>query len=379
MAPTNRSGRKQHPEPPPFLDFFAGSGLVTEALKPLFRPVWANDNSSGKAAVYVANHSEVAFDPSDVANVKGESLPRAALWWASFPCQDLSLAGKLGGIDAARSGLVWHWLRVLDEVPENDRPPLLVAENVTGLLTASGGKHYRALHMALVKRGYRAGAMVLDAALWLPQSRPRVFVVAACKETDVSGFEDLGPNWTHRRTALGVVSNLPDFIWWKLPAPAIRTKVLDALLDFDTPCDAPETAAHNVGLIPPRHLSRLKEEARRGLRVAPGYKRTRPHGQVLELRFDGVAGCLRTPEGGSSRQHLVIPNHRRINTRLLTVREAARLMGAPNTYKIQGTQDAHSLPGTYNAGYAAMGDAVAVPVARHLAKHLLLPLALRAR
>ncbi len=47
------------------------------------------------------------------------------------------------------------------------------------------------------------------------------------------------------------------------------------------------------------------------------------------------------------------------------MREAARLMGAPDSYKI---------PGSYNDGYTAMGDAVAMPVARYLAQHLLAPL-----
>jgi DNA (cytosine-5)-methyltransferase 1 len=56
----------------------------------------------------------------------------------------------------------------------------------------------------------------------------------------------------------------------------------------------------------------------------------------------------------------------KLATRLLTVKETARLMGAPGKYKI---------PGSYNDGYKAMGDAVAVPVARHLAAHLLLPIA----
>jgi DNA (cytosine-5)-methyltransferase 1 len=90
----------------------------------------------------------------------------------------------------------------------------------------------------------------------------------------------------------------------------------------------------------------------------------------LEIRFDGLAGCLRTPEGGSSRQTLVVVNNGQISTRLLTVREAARLMGAPDSFK---------LPGSYNDGYRAMGDAVAVPVTRWLARHLLAPLAFPSR
>ena len=136
------------------------------------------------------------------------------------------------------------------------------------------------------------------------------------------------------------------------------------------PCDDREKTAHNLALIPPHHSRRLKNTVAAGLlRVVPGYKRTRNGRQTLELRFDGIAGCLRTPEGGSSRQLLVLADKQCLSTRLLSVREAARLMGARKTYKI---------PGGYNDGYRAMGDAVAVPVVRHLARTLLHPLAVRA-
>ncbi len=118
---------------------------------------------------------------------------------------------------------------------------------------------------------------------------------------------------------------------------------------------------HSTATIPDSHRAKLDN----GFLVAPGYKRTRQGKQVLELRFDDIAGCLRTPEGGSSRQFLVIKKSGKLLTRVLTARETARLMGAPDTYK---------LPGSYNDAYRAMGDAVAVPPARWLAKHLLFPL-----
>ena len=85
----------------------------------------------------------------------------------------------------------------------------------------------------------------------------------------------------------------------------------------------------------------------------------------MELRFDDVAGCLRTPAGGSSRQYLIIKMDGEWRTRILTPREAARLMGAPDSFK---------LPGSFNDGYKAMGDAVAAPVAAYLAEHLLVKL-----
>ncbi len=355
-----------------FLDFFAGSGLVTEGLKDRFHAVWANDICALKTKVYRANHPKDQFLQGSIEVVEGESLPHATLAWASFPCQDLSLAGKLQGIGASRSGLVWHWLRVLREMPE--KPPILVAENVVGLVSNKGGEHYRALHASLTNLGYMVGAIVLDAACWVPQSRPRVFVIAAKKGADLEGFTDREPSWLHPRSVLGAASGLKDFLWWRMPPPPPRKSNLCDLIDFKAPYDDEEKARKNIALIPDRHLRKLTG-ARRFLKVAAGYRRTRSGRQVLELRFDGLAGCLRTPEGGSSRQYVVIPRDDRIDTRLLTVREAARLMGAPESYRLPGVTDSFRLDGSYNEGYKAMGDAVAAPVARYLSENLLAPLA----
>ena len=86
-------------------EFFAGSGLVAYGLRGMFAPVWANDISEQKAAVYEANFGCERFVLDDIKNIKGADLPFAHLSWASFPCQDLSLAGSIGGIHASRS--VW--------------------------------------------------------------------------------------------------------------------------------------------------------------------------------------------------------------------------------------------------------------------------------
>ena len=345
---------------PYYLEFFAGSGLVACALRRYFTPAWANDICAKKCSVYTANHGDTHFHLGSIVDVKGTDLPRASLAWASFPCQDLSLAGAAGGIYAPRSGLVWQWLRVLDEMEV--APPVLVAENVTGLVSTDGGVHYRALHQALAARGYDVGAVVLDAVRWVPQSRPRVFVIAVKKGVPIPPFLTAdSPTWAHSQSLVKATIGLTDLIWWRLPEPRGRCKKLEDIIEWEAPHHPPAITARNIGLIPPPHREKLEDQA---VKVAPGYKRTRGK-QVLELRFDGIAGCLRTPQGGSSRQFLVIKKNGTLVTRLLTIRETARLMGAPDKYKI---------PGTYNDGYKAMGDAVAVPVAEFLAKHLLVPI-----
>lgn len=348
-----------------FLEFFAGSGLVAQGLKGVFKPVWANDIDSKKGDVYTANHSKKHFHLGSISDVQGADLPSAQMAWASFPCQDLSLAGNAGGIHATRSGLVWEWLRIIDEMAE--KPPILVAENVLGLVSTAGGAHYRKLHEALTQRGYQVGAMLLDAVHWVPQSRPRVFVVAVKAGIEIPAeLLSPGPTWIHPTAVQKAAAGLENWIWWQVPPPAKRLAELPDIVEWDAEYSTVEIDERNINLISPKHAAMLRALPEHQSFVAPGYKRTRNGKQVLELRFDNIAGCLRTPSGGSSRQVLVIRKDGKLQSRLLTVRETARLMGAPDTYKI---------PGSYNDGYKAMGDAVAAPVARWLGIKLLLPLA----
>jgi DNA (cytosine-5)-methyltransferase 1 len=349
---------------PGCLEFFAGSGLVAEGLKDFFQTVWANDICEKKARVFCANHDKNVFHLGSIEDVKGDDLPPALLSWGSFPCQDLSLAGNMGGLSSSRSGLVWQWLRVMDELPI--LPPLAVAENVVGLVSAAKGEHYRKLHNALVERGYKVGAVMIDASHWVPQSRKRVFVIAVNAEIPTEQFETKQPGWCHPTTIIRASEGVKGWVWWNLPKPPTRRSVLEDLIEFSAPCDEPEKQERLLTMVPEKHREKMTATTKNGRAVFPGYKRIRHGQQVLELRFDGVAGCLRTPEGGSSRQFLVIKDNGSFRTRLLTVREAAALMGAPKNYK---------LPGTYNDGYKAMGDAVAVPVTRYLAEKLLFPLA----
>ena len=338
-------------------EFFAGSGLVAYGLKGMFAPIWANDISEQKAAVYEANFGYKHFELNDIKNVNGRDLPFAHLSWASFPCQDLSLAGSLGGIHASRSGLVWEWLRVLDEMEE--KPRILALENVTGLLSTNGGNNYRVLHMALVERGYDCGAIVLNASHFVPQSRPRVFVIAVQQGCEIPAYlTGSSPCWLHNKAASDLGKTLPGWIWWQAEKPPRRHITLKDIIEeakFDKDTVLP--------LIPERHQIKLNEH---DTIYATGYRRTRHGEQQLELRFDGIAGCLRTPEGGSSKQYLVVKKNNEIHARLLTVREAARLMGAPDSFV---------LPGSYNDGYKAMGDAVAMPVAQIIGEKFLIKLA----
>lgn len=343
------------------IDFFAGSGLVSCGLSAHFDIVWANDICPKKAKYYVANHGTRHFHLGTIEDVDGEVLPTCTLAWASFPCVDLSLAGNRAGLNAKRSGLYWEWLRVVDEMKIS--PQILVIENVEGLYSSNGGADYRVLHQSLVTRGYNVGPMIIDAKHWVPQSRVRAFIVAVKEAIDISSLTSPTPSWVHSKSVLSALNGLKDTVFWRLPEPPIRQINFMDLVDHAAPVDPEVKRDINLRMIPDRHLQALRQYTQF---AAPGYKRTRQGSQVLELRFDGLAGCLRVPRGGNSRQYVVIKNEGRISTRLLTSKETVRLMGAPENF---------ATPGSYNETYAAMGDAVAFPVVKFLADTLLSRLA----
>src|SRR5438552_10647884 len=94
-----------------------------------------------------------------------------------------------------------------------------------------------------------------------------------------------------------------------------------------------------------------------------GFRRVREGGSMAELRVDGIAGCLRTPRGGSGRQILVKAGFGEFYALLLTPRECARLMGA----------DDFVISGSLNQALFGFGDAVCVPVIEWIAEHYLNP------
>jgi len=254
------------------------------------------------------------------------------------------------------------------------RPSIIVIENVTGLLC---GDNFTGLCEALAALDMKFGAMVLDARWFLPQSRARVFIVAVDAKVNCGNLVDELPCGPHFQK--GLVSawrKLPDalknrWIWWKFEPPACRrTPPVERLIGLDRCGVEWNTEAETrrlLGMMSDLNCAKVKEAMESGrLRVGFLYKRIREGKQRAEVRFDGIAGCLRTPGGGSSRQTILVVEGKKIRSRLLSPREAARLMGLPDDFQ---------LPGTYNEAYKAMGDGVARSVVSALNDQVLRPLA----
>lgn len=366
-----------------FYEFFAGGGMARAGLGSRWRCLFANDFDLKKGEIYKANWGGQELKIADVASLSTRDIPgKPNLIWASFPCQDLSLAGAGAGLKGDRSGTFWpFWKLAKALIGENRAGELLVLENVCGTLTSHSGRDFAAISTALTDAGFRFGALVIDAKFFVPQSRPRLFIVAV--KSDVEIPEQLifdGPTklW-HSRALIAAYLKLPkdviqNWIWWRLPPPARRKiKLIDVV--EHAPADAQWLSIEEVDRllsmmsnINREKLDRAAKENRQV--VGTLYKRTRrdEYGRPLqraEVRFDDLAGCLRTPAGGSSRQSIILVENKSVKIRLISSREAARLMGLHDSYR---------LPLNYNEAYHLIGDGVVVPVVRHLAKYLLEPI-----
>lgn len=374
---------------PTFYEFFAGGGMARAGLGDGWTCTFANDFDPMKGAAYAANWSADHLVVGDVAALSIAQLPgRADLAWASFPCQDLSLAGSYAGLGSAasavmtRSGTFWPFWSLIKGLVEAGRAPrAIVLENVYGALTSRDGQDFAAIGDALSASGYKFGAMVVDASLFVPQSRQRVFFIAIANHLAIDGkLVRSGPSakW-HPRALIDAQTKLSapakaNWLWWDMTPPPTRNLNLPDLIE-DHPrgvrWHSKAETERLLSLMSPLHLAKVESAKASGRKMVGGvYRRTRPDArgkkhQRAEVRFDDVAGCLRTPSGGSSRQTILVVDGAHIRSRLLSPREAARLMGLPDEYQ---------MPERYNDAYHVAGDGVCVPVVRHLAAHILEPL-----
>lgn len=358
---------------PRVLEFFAGIGLAKMGLEQAgFSVAWANDYEDDKRTMYVTEHGERhPFVLGDIGKVTADQLPRdAKLAWASSPCTDLSLAGNRAGFAGAQSGTFWQFIRLMDDLDE-DKPEVVVLENVVGLATSHGGDDLTAAIRAFNKLGYSVDVLALDARRWVPQSRPRLFLVGA--QNPPEDVDD--PNSELR----------PDWLQWvfddktldthraALPAPPIpKTDGLDKVVEQMKPGDErwwdAERTKKFVSSLSPVQAERIKELKKSSTATyRTAYRRTRNGVAVWEVRADAVSGCLRTARGGSSKQAVVKLGGpgKKLQVRWMTPREYAALMGAPD-YDLSGARTNQALFG--------FGDAVAVPAVKWLGEHYLLPL-----
>jgi DNA (cytosine-5)-methyltransferase 1 len=375
-----------------FCEFFAGIGLVHEALRRSgWRCVYANDIDPKKRQMYAGHYGEPASEHYHLGDVWAvdEVLPRIPgrpfLATASFPCTDMSLAGKRRGLAGEQSGALFGFLQVIEQLGER-RPAMVLLENVPGFLTSHGGADFETAVHELAALGYWVDSFVIDASWFVPQSRPRLFLVGYQEELLMApivvrqtGGSLLHDEW---RGAL-------DRAQWLRPA-RLRSAMerIESMTGWATvDCDSRRTAPRKLNEIieigeeqawwsdleVARHWEMMFDRHQRqieALRAQAGgpfvmtaFRRVRQGKQRMEVRFDGVAGCLRTPRGGSAKQIVIVIDRGELRMRWMTPREYARLQGAGDFVLPENTIQA----------LFGFGDAVCVPVIEWIDRKMLTP------
>jgi DNA (cytosine-5)-methyltransferase 1 len=360
-----------------FAEFFAGIGLMRIGLEEAeWKIKFANDIDPIKQKIYRNHFNDQVehFHLGDIHRLSGSDIPTVALATASFPCTDLSLAGKRAGLIGRHSSAYWGFIKVIEEMNER-RPSLILLENVEGFISSNQGEDLKQALLALNSLGYAVDIFTIDAERFVPQSRVRLFIVGkkgSQFNNIVSGSQLLFYQSELRTAKLAdFILSHPEINWdiRHLPSLPKRENTLTDIVD-QTPDDNQEWwSEERVNYL----LSQTYERHKILLDLAkdkPNYsyftafRRVRAGKSMAEIRSDGVAGCLRTPKGGSARQILIRAGMGSIKARLLSPRECAKLMGAEH----------YCISTSANEALFGFGDAVCVPVVKWIAANYLNPL-----
>ena len=375
-----------------FCEFFAGIGLVDEALR---RSGWkcgyANDIDAKKRAMYEGHYGPSPHyhegDVWQVDEVLARIPGRPFLATASFPCTDMSLAGKRRGLAGAQSGSLFGFLQVIEQLKDR-RPQALLLENVPGFLTSHDGEDFKTAVHELAGLGYWVDSFVIDAQWFLPQSRPRMFLVGYQEElltpplvvkAVASNFDAGQDPWRQAidradklrparlRDAMESIEPATGWATIDCGNPRPTPQSISDVIDFDDDQDWWEQSQvdRHYAMMFERHSQQVESLRAAGgpPRAFTAFRRVRAGQQRMEVRFDGIAGCLRTPRGGSAKQIVLAIINGELRMRWMTPREYARLQGAGE----------YALPENTIQALFGFGDAVCVPVIEWIDRQMLTP------
>ena len=371
-------------------EFFAGIGLVHEALRRSgWKCIYANDFDPKKRAMYEGNYGPSSHyhecDVWDTETVLARITERPYLATASFPCTDMSLAGHMRGFRGKESNAFFGFMEIIRRLGK-EQPRLVLLENVPGFMHSHNGRDFVQAARELADCGYWLDSFVVDARFFVAQSRPRLFLLGYHEDIvgpplverrpEDSVFTDSwhqaiqrAPSLRPRRLVETIESTTLPTGWVTISVKEPR-KVKYSLADFIDTGDSESwwhktEVKRHYDMMFERHKERIGAMlSRRDVTVAlTAFRRVREGQQRTEVRFDGIAGCLRTPRGGSAKQIVIVIQNGELKMRWMSPKEYGRLQGA-NSYK---------LPENVIQGLFGFGDAVCVPVIQWIDKHMLTP------
>ena len=298
-----------------FIDLFAGIGGMRIAFEKVGGEcVFSSEWDKFAQQTYLANFGESPH--GDITQVELKDVPRHDILIGGFPCQPFSHAGLKRGFEDTRGTLFFDVARIID----NRKPSMVLLENVKGFTTHDKGRTMAVVKETLEDLGYNVFHRVLNARdFGVPQNRERVFIVAINKKKLGSiGFEYPIPKKT-------------------------ETKLGDIL---ESKVDDKYTISNKLWA---GHKRRLREHRKKGNGFGYSlFNSNSPYTSTISARYY---------KDGSE----ILIEQKEANPRKLTPREASRLQGFPESFKI---------PVSDNQAYKQFGNSVAVPVIHAIAKNM---------
>ena len=163
-----------------FLDFFSGVGGFRHGLELAgMKCVGFCEKDKFARKSYEAMYdTKGEWFHDDITTIDSTRIPKADLWCAGSPCQNVSIAGKRAGLYGERSGLFFTFVELIKSQKEEDKPEWVLLENVKGLLSSGGGRDYLDYLSILDEAGYDLEWQVFNSKDYgVPQNRERIYTL----------------------------------------------------------------------------------------------------------------------------------------------------------------------------------------------------------
>lgn len=163
-----------------FLDFFSGVGGFRHGLELAgMKCVGFCEKDKFARKSYEAMYdTKGEWFHDDITTIDSTRLPKADIWCAGSPCQNVSIAGKRAGLYGERSGLFFTFVELIKSQKEEDKPEWVLLENVKGLLSSGGGRDYLDYLSILDEAGYDLEWQVFNSKDYgVPQNRERIYTL----------------------------------------------------------------------------------------------------------------------------------------------------------------------------------------------------------
>jgi len=163
-----------------FLDFFSGVGGFRHGLELAGMKCigFCEKDKFARKSYEAMYDTKGEWFHDDITTIDPTRLPKADLWCAGSPCQNVSIAGKRAGLYGERSGLFFTFVELIKSQKEEDKPEWVLLENVKGLLSSGGGRDYLDYLSILDESGYDLEWQVFNSKDYgVPQNRERIYTI----------------------------------------------------------------------------------------------------------------------------------------------------------------------------------------------------------